>query len=204
MRESRMTRNGHVRFGERGRETRLSQGRKVRSAPTLFSPLLANIALHGMEQAVREGDKKRGEQLHLVRYADDLVILHSDKERIQKAAETLEQWLDGMGLQLHPVKTKITHTLTPVDGQVGFDFLGYTVRQFQVGKTHTGKDPQGKPLGFKTIIKPSKQAIKRHMLGLKKRLRELQSVSQEAVIKALNPVIWGWANYYKMVACTKT
>src|SRR5712691_3674414 len=54
----------------------------------VISPLLANIALHGMEQAVREGDKKRGEQLHLVRYADDLVILHSDKERIQKAAET--------------------------------------------------------------------------------------------------------------------
>ncbi len=169
----------------------------------VISPLLANIALHGMEQAVREGDKKRGEQLHLVRYADDLVILHSDKERIQKAAETLEQWLHGMGLQLHPVKTKITHTLTPVDGQVGFDFLGYTVRQFQVGKTHTGKDPQGKPLGFKTIIKPSKQAVKRHTLELKKRIRELQSVSQEAVIKALNPMIWGWANYYKPVACTK-
>lgn len=169
----------------------------------VISPLLANIALHGMEQALREDDKKRGEQLYLVRYADDLVVFHSDKQRIQRAAERLEQWLQGIGLQLHPVKTKITHTFTPVDGQVGFDFLGFTVRQFQVGKTHTGKDPTGKLLGFKTIIKPSKQAIKRHMLELKKRIRELQSVSQEAVIKALNPVIWGWANYYKTVACTK-
>src|SRR6266699_5863302 len=75
MRESRMTRNGHVRFGERGRETRLSQGRKVRSAPTLFSPLLANIALHGMEEALGIKHRKRGElnsQRALVRYADDV------------------------------------------------------------------------------------------------------------------------------------
>src|SRR6266487_1032900 len=52
MRESRMTRNGHVRFGERGRETRLPQGRKVRSAPTLFSPVLANIYLNQLDQFV--------------------------------------------------------------------------------------------------------------------------------------------------------
>src|SRR6266702_96894 len=52
MRESRMTRNGHVRFGERGRETRLSQGRKVRSAPTLFSPILANILLDKLDRFV--------------------------------------------------------------------------------------------------------------------------------------------------------
>src|SRR6266699_3394398 len=49
MRESRMTRNGHVRFGERGRETRLSQGRKVRSAPTLFSPILSTFYLDQLD-----------------------------------------------------------------------------------------------------------------------------------------------------------
>src|SRR6266699_7229114 len=54
MRESRMTRNGHVRFGERGRETRLSQGRKVRSAPTLFSPVLANMTLDGLERMLMQ------------------------------------------------------------------------------------------------------------------------------------------------------
>ncbi len=52
MRESRMTRNGHVRFGERGRETRLPQGWKVRSAPTLLSPILSNIYLDRLDQYV--------------------------------------------------------------------------------------------------------------------------------------------------------
>jgi RNA-directed DNA polymerase len=59
-----------------------------------------------------------------------------------------------MGLELKPSKTKITHTLHEYQGQVGFDFLGWTIRQFPVGKTHTAKNPRGKPLGFKTIITP--------------------------------------------------
>ncbi len=74
-----MTRNGHVRFGERGRETRLSQGRKVRSAPTLFSPLLANIALQGMEEAIGVTYDSRGQLIGkraVVRYADDFVVRH--------------------------------------------------------------------------------------------------------------------------------
>src|SRR5260221_4423797 len=74
MRESRMTRNCHVRFGERSRETRLSQGRKVRSAPTLFSPAIANMALDGLSQQLTERFpcSKRGKspQVHLARYAD--------------------------------------------------------------------------------------------------------------------------------------
>src|SRR6266568_8376429 len=71
MRESRMTRNGHVRFGERSRETRPSRDEKVRSAPTLSSPLLANIALHGMEQIISTYSKGQEKTL-LVRYADDV------------------------------------------------------------------------------------------------------------------------------------
>ncbi len=67
-----MTRNGHVRFGERGRETRLSQDRKVRSAPTLFSPLLANIAMHGMETAVRTAFTLKEKKPNFIRYADDV------------------------------------------------------------------------------------------------------------------------------------
>ncbi len=60
MMESRMTRNCHVRFGERDEETRQSQGRKVRFVPTPFSPLLANIALHHWSQ-VKEIRKKSRE-----------------------------------------------------------------------------------------------------------------------------------------------
>ena len=103
-----------------------------------------------------------------------------------------------MGLTLSPTKTKITHTLIPYQESIGFDFLGFTIRQFPVGKTHTGKSPHGNPLGFKTIINPSKEGIKRHLAETKRRIRQLRSRPQWQVIKELNPVIRGWANYYRM------
>src|SRR5436309_12111680 len=90
MRESRMTRNCHVRFGERGRETRLSQGRKVRSAPTLFSPLLMNIALHGLEEAIINVSRTSRDKPQMVRYADDLVVFHSTLETIVEVKTRVE------------------------------------------------------------------------------------------------------------------
>jgi len=108
-----------------------------------------------------------------------------------------------MGLELKPSKTKVTHTLTPIDGNVGFDFLGFTIRQFLVGKTHSGTHPHGGTLGFKTLIRPSKEAIKRHIHDMNQRLRKLRSASQEILIKELNPVIRGWANYYRTVSSSR-
>ncbi len=201
-----MTRNGHVRFGERSRETRSSRGEKVRSAPTLFSPLLMNVALNGMETMLIEGYSKSHavEKPRLIRYADDFVIFHSKLEDLQQVSDKITLWLQGMGLSLSPTKTRITHTLVPYQGHVGFDFLGFTIRQLPVGKTQTGKTPQGKPLGFKTLIKPSKEAVKRHTLTIKGQLRRLRSASQEELIKDLNPIIWGWAAYYKTANASRT
>jgi len=108
-----------------------------------------------------------------------------------------------MGLILSPKKTRVTHTLTAVGGNVGFDFLGYTVRQFPVGKTHTGKNPVGKPLGYKTLIKPSKQAIKTHLQQMNQWLNKLKSASQKAVIGKLNPIIRGWCQYHRSVCAKK-
>ena len=165
-----------------------------------ISPLLANIALHGMEEVVQsKRNRKHQEQPILVRYADDLVLLHSDLEKLQQAEQRLVEWLAEMGLSMNPKKTRITHTLTPYEGNVGFDFLGFAVCQFPVGKTHTGKNTCGKPLGFKTIIKPSKEAIRRHILTLNQRVKKLRSAPQWKVIKELNPIIWGWSNYYRTV-----
>ena len=165
----------------------------------VVSPLLMNIALHGMEQAITEGYSKSHavEKPLVVRDADDFVIFHSEVEALQKVADLVTHWLEQMGLKLSPTKTRTTHTLTPYQGQVGFDFLGFTIRQFPMGKTHTGKGTKGKALGFKTIITPSKEAIKRHTLIIKERLRKFRSASQEQLIKELNPIIWGWAAYYK-------
>jgi RNA-directed DNA polymerase len=156
-----------------------------------------------MEQVISAYHKGQEKAL-LVRYADDFVLFHSEKEVLDQAARGITEWLGDMGLELKPSKTKVTHTLTPLDGNVGFDFVGFTIRQFPVGKTHTGRHPHGRPLGFKTIIKPSKEAVKRHIHQIKQRVRALQSASQEQVIKVLNPVIRGWANYYRTVPSKKT
>lgn len=101
---------------------------------------------------------------HVVRSADDFVVLHPTEEGIKKAQTVATTWLASMGLELKPSKTKVTHTLLSYQGNVGCDFLGWTVRQFPVGKTHTGvANQQRHPLGFKTIIRPSKEAVKRHL-----------------------------------------
>jgi RNA-directed DNA polymerase len=164
----------------------------------VISPLLANIALHGMEEAIAQGYRKRAEPA-LIRYADDFLIFHPDKDELEKATQRITDWLKNMGLVLSPKKTRVTHTLDPYEGNVGFDFLGFSIRQYRVGKTHTAKAPYGKPLGFKTIIKPSKDAIKRHTQEIRQRIHQLSTASQEKLIRALNPVIRGWANYYRFV-----
>src|SRR5713226_5988287 len=163
------------------------------------SPLLMNVALHGMETAVMEAFRTKEGKPQFIRYADDLVVFHATEEGVKRARAALETWLVDVGLELKPSKTKITHTLIPYEGNVGFDFLGFAVRQFPVGKTHTGKNTYGKPLGFKTIIKPSKEAIRRHILTLNQRVKKLRSAPQWKVIKELNPIIWGWSNYYRTV-----
>src|SRR5260370_39315482 len=168
------------------------------------SPLLMNVALHGMETAVMEAYRTKEGKPQFIRYADDLVVFHATEEGVKKAQAVLEIWLADMGLELKPSKTKITHTLTPYQGNIGFEFLGFTIRPFPVGKTHTGKNTWGKPLGFKTIISPSKEAIKRHMEEIGKKVRKLRSASQEQLIGTLNPIIRGWANYYRTVVAAQT
>jgi len=170
------------------------------------SPLLANIALHGLEQAITSAfpalvQKERWKPT-VVRYADDLVVLHSDKAVIEQVQQLVSTWLAGMGLALKPSKTCITHTLTPCENQLGFDFLGFHIQQFPVGKTQSGKGRDGRRLGFKTIITPSEQAMKRHQEALKEQIKAHVALPQKVLIKHLNAHIRGWSNYYSSV-CAK-
>jgi len=178
----------------------------------VLSPLLANIALHGLEEAVAAafpktrrvaGTKKRWTPA-VIRYADDLVVLHEDLDVIQRAREVIEGWLHGMGLELKPSKTAISHTLERYEGKVGFDFLGFTVRQFHVGRHHTARNGQGEPLGFKTLIKPSQAKAKAHHRRLREVIRQQRTVTPEVLIAQLNPVIRGWANYYRAAVSKAT
>ena len=157
-----------------------------------------NIALHGMEEAVRGIYRAKRQNPLLVRYADDLVVFHPPEEGVQKAQEVIEAWLREMGLELKPSKTKITHTAE------GFDFLGFTIRQVRVGKTHRGKRSNGEPLDFKTFIKPSKEAVKRHKEEIRAIIEKNRNAPQEKLIKELNPVIRGWTNYYRTVVASQT
>jgi RNA-directed DNA polymerase len=124
-----------------------------------------------------------------------------------------------MGLHLHADKTRITHTLTPYQGQVGFDFVGFNIRQESVEKPSPGKHGQESSLGMKTfftsftgwlapqesslrvktIINPSQEAVKRHLAAIDQRLQQLQTASQARVIEELNPLIIGWVAYYNGV-----
>lgn len=161
------------------------------------SPLLANIALHGMEQAVREAypgvrrNKGKRERVPpaLMRYADDLVCLHPDLEVVLGCKKVISEFIASMGLELKPSKTRIVHTLDKGEKGVGFDFLGFTIRQFPVGKYHSGKARDGQLLGFKTIISPSKKSQKRHVEELRRLVRQLRGESQVKLIQNLNPKI---------------
>ncbi|MGH2415866.1 MAG: group II intron reverse transcriptase, partial [Microcystaceae cyanobacterium] len=89
------------------------------------------------------------------------------------------------------------------EGSVGFDFLGFNIRQHPVGKHQSGCNGQGKKLGFKTIIKPSKKAIARHIESIRNIIQVHKSAPQAALISQLNPIIRGWCNYYSTV-CSKS
>ncbi|GAC1490157.1 MAG: hypothetical protein NVS2B14_02070 [Chamaesiphon sp.] len=176
----------------------------------VISPLLANIALHGMEERIKEyaetlpssGRGKKGNRfsLSLIRYADDFVILHEDITVVQRSQQIIAEWLKAMRLELKPSKTRLAHTLNKYEGQeAGFNFLGFNVRQYPKGKYSTGYNTNGEPLGFKTLIKPSSQKVKIHYEKMAEVIDQHKAAPQAALIAQLNPIIRGWANYYSKV-----
>jgi RNA-directed DNA polymerase len=174
----------------------------------VISPLLANIALHGMEERI---DKtfpkmsytsretwyhKKGTNFkspRLIRYADDFVILHEDITVVQRCTEIISEWLKDMGLELKPSKTRLTHTLNEYETEKpGFNFLGFNVKQRKVGKYHSKQ-------GFKTIITPSSYKQKIHYDRVASIIDDHKAAPQSALISNLNPVITGWSKFYSTV-----
>ena len=162
----------------------------------VISPLLSNIAMHGMENRIKQIGAS------LIRYADDFVILHEEIEVIHQCQKIISEWLTQYDLELKPSKTRIAHTLYEIENErPGFNFLGFNIKQYPVGKYQSGK-VRGKKLGFKTIIKPSKESIKRHYQKMSDTIRRLNAAPQIKIISELNPIIMGWCNYYRTV-CSK-
>lgn len=136
---------------------------------------------------------------NLIRYADDFVVLHQDKSVVQRCRDIISEWLAGIGLELKPEKTRLTHTLhreLSEDGFAGFDFLGHHIQQYPAGKYRSNRNAQGRILGFNTLITPSKKASKAHQEQVGRIIRKHRSSPQAALIKDLNPVIRGWTSYF--------
>ncbi|MGA8334316.1 MAG: group II intron reverse transcriptase/maturase [Solirubrobacteraceae bacterium] len=161
---------------ENGRLSRTEEGTPQGG---VISPLLLNIALHGMETAagVRYGADTyaiKGSPV-LIRYADDFVVhCHTRQEALEVKAR-LAAWLAPRGLAFNEDKTNV------VSLAEGYDFLGFNVRRY----------------GRKPLIKPSKTAVRRIRRRLRDELRSLRGSNALAVIKRLNPIIRGWAAYYR-------
>jgi len=186
----------------------------------VLSPLLANIALHGLEDHLKKwiSDKpiksrtgakikpvRRAMSIHVIRYADDFVVMHSDKDIILGAKDEVQKFLSTVGLELSASKTRLTHTLKlnpddtveqGFDGKVGFNFLGFTFKQFET-RHRSAKATTGELLGYKTLVFPSEKSVNKYQEKLHNLvLQQGKQLNQIALIKKLNPLIRGWASYF--------
>src|SRR5215471_5836858 len=150
----------------------------------VISPVLMNVALHGLEEAagvryltsgVRVGDLQPGSPA-VIRYADDLVALCHSQEQARQVKARVAAWLAPRGLAFNEDKTRIVRL------DEGFDFLGFNVRRYS---------------GRKLLVKPSKAAVKRLRARLAAEVRALRGLNALAVVTKLNPIIKGWAAYYR-------
>jgi RNA-directed DNA polymerase len=155
----------------------------------VVSPVLLNIALHGMEKAAgvryhttgRAAGWVRAGTPVLIRYADDFIALCHTRQEALEVKARLTGWLAPRGLSFNEDKTRV------VTLEEGFDFLGFNVRRY----------------GDKLLIKPSKAAVRRIRDRLRTELRSLRGANARTVIGRLNPIIRGWANYYRGVVSSR-
>src|SRR5215216_3636438 len=168
----------------------------------IASPLLANIALSALDRHYQadwqEMSRSPGRRQHLqrsghptyrlVRYADDLVLLaRGTREQAQALLDQLAGRVQALGLQLKSEKTAITHI------DKGFLFLGQRiVRRPQGSKRHV----------YTFVSNEALASIRRKVKALTGRSTTNLALSE--LIAALNPVLRGWANYFRHAAAKRT
>jgi len=147
---------------------------------------LLNVALHGLEEAAgvryraggtRPGGTQRGSPV-AIRYADDIAVLCGSQQQAGHVKARLVEWLGPRGLAFNEDKTRIVHL------EDGFDFPGFNIRRYP---------------NRKLLIKPSQAAIRRVRERLAAEIRALRGGNAMTVIATLNPIIRGWAAYYRGV-----
>jgi len=158
----------------------------------IVSPLLANVALHGMEQALSIQRNRQGYiqgSRAVVRYADDFVVFCETREDAEKCIHILGEWLAQRGLQLSEEKTRIVHL------QDGFDFLGFTIRHYRDRRTATG---------WKLLITPSKESVEKIKEKLRAIWRQGLHWPVDVLLIHLNAVVRGWAYYFRTQVASAT
>jgi RNA-directed DNA polymerase len=178
---------------------------------SVLSPLLCNIAMHGLEKEL--GVRIINDKGHLdtkgrllVRYADDFTVFCRNKSDSEAASEQLSKSLKERGLELNLLKTKISHAAE------GFDFLGFNIRY----RPKYGADPTRAiiplPEGDYYVdynlasiyIHPSEKSIKKVMDSIKNIFLNHQGKPAKELINKTNPIIRGWAESKRHWHCTST
>ncbi len=155
----------------------------------VISPLLLNIALHGLEEAAgvryrtgaRAGEVRDGCPV-LTRYADDLVVCCQSRQQAEQVQARLATWLEPRGMAFNEAKTRIVHLCE------GFDFLGFNLRRYP---------------SRRLLIKPGATAIKRFRERLAKEFRALRGSNVQAVLAKVVPIVRGWVAYYRTVVSSR-
>ncbi|MEU8151437.1 group II intron maturase-specific domain-containing protein [Nonomuraea sp. NPDC048901] len=117
-----------------------------------------------------------------MRYADDLVVCCHSEQHAAQVKERLARWLGPRGLIFNEDKTRVVRL------EAGFDFLGFNLRRYP---------------GDKLLIKPSQDAVRWFRKRLTDEVRALRGSNARAVIARLNPIMRGWAAYYRGVVASK-
>jgi RNA-directed DNA polymerase len=165
----------------------------------VISPLLANIALHGLETVLAQHRKIRtslrqvkGKQYQrrrhypkygYIRYCDDFVVSAESQADIEAIVPEIQEWLSERGLALNLEKTQIRRVST------GFNYLGFNIRQYNHQEC---------------LCKPPKEKVIAKLREIKAWLRRHKTVTAAKVISYLNPILRGWANYYRSVSSKQT
>ena len=167
----------------------------------ILSPLLANVALHGLEDHLKEfvktipgkplptsnqGTKAKAQALGVVRYADDFVLMHGNKQILERCIEETTNFLSLVSLDISEEKSQLR------DGREGFQFLGFQIIQlFRKGK-------------YSCKISPSRKNQARFLLKIRGIIQSSKAVSSYDLIERLSPVIIGWAQYFQYCDCSLT
>ena len=152
----------------------------------IISPVAANMTLDGLEAMLARKfpkAKRLSLKMNMVRYADDFIITGHSKEWLeQEVKPAVVEFLAERGLVLSPEKTRVTHI------RKGFDFLGWNIRKYN----------------GKLLMKPSKTNVKTHLDKIREVIKANKSAKQANLIKLLNPILRGWANYHSHVVAKET